>query len=187
MSWKKVGNWIKGNVEGGTKLVGSLLTGNITGAVSAGIGLVTGATGEEDPEKVLESLKSNPDAMVKLKELYVKEEDLVREHIRELKRIELEDEQASHHETQETIRQGDQSEHWFIRFNRPAMAWCALAVSAAYLFINTSPDIMLLSAFMSLPLSYFGLREVGKGIKEMQQNKLVQGISAIKSLRKSGK
>ena len=187
MSWSKVGKWVKGNVGGGAKLVGSLLTGNIPDVISTGIGIVTGATGEDDPEKVLESLKSNPDAMVKLKELYVKEEDLVRQHIKEMKRIELEDEQISHNETQETIRQGDQSEHTFIRFNRPAMAWCGLLISAAYLFISSSPDLMLLSVFMSLPLSYFGLREVGKGIKEVQKNKLVQGISAIKSLRNLGK
>lgn len=187
MSWGKVGDWLKDNVSGGTKLVGSLLTGNLPSAVSTGIGLITGATGEDDPEKALESLKHNPDAMVKLKELYVREEDSVRSHITEMKRLELEDDQASHEQTQNTIRQGDQSEYWFIRAQRPAMAWCGLGISSTYLFVSNNPDLMLLSVFMSLPLSYFGLREIGKNVKEVQKSKIYQGVSAIKSLRNLGK
>ena len=65
MDWSSVGDWIKGNAGSGAALVGSLLTGNIPGAVAAGMSLVSGATGTDNPSDALMQLQTNPDAMLK--------------------------------------------------------------------------------------------------------------------------
>lgn len=82
--WGKVGGWLKDNAGTGAALVGSLLTGNAPGAIAAGISLVSGATGTDDPVKVLEQLQTNPDTAVKLKELALQDEENIRNHIREM-------------------------------------------------------------------------------------------------------
>lgn len=69
MNWSDVGNFLKENKTGVAGLVGSLLTGNVVGAVSAGASMVAQATGTTDPEQALVTLKSNPDAMVRLEEI----------------------------------------------------------------------------------------------------------------------
>ena len=81
MDWKSLGGWIKENAGTGAALVGSLLTGNVPGAVAAGVSLVSGATGTDDPEKALHQLQGNPEALLKLKELYYQNEASVRSHI----------------------------------------------------------------------------------------------------------
>lgn len=53
MEWRDVGDWLKNNAGPGAALVGSLLTGNIPGAIAAGVSLVGGATGEANPDKSL--------------------------------------------------------------------------------------------------------------------------------------
>ena len=37
MNWSDVGDWIIGNAGNGFSLVGSLLTGNVAGAIAAGV------------------------------------------------------------------------------------------------------------------------------------------------------
>jgi len=187
MKWNKVGNWIKENASGGAGLVGSLLTGGVPGAIAAGISIVSGATGTDDPEKVLQSLKDSPVSMVKLKELYVKEEDNVRRHLKEMKQLELEDEQHEHLVTQETIRQADKSEHGFVRNTRPMMAWCFTIASIAYVFMGGSVDVMILGMFMSYPLSYAGMRQIGKGMDTVKGDKAVLVNTAINLLKGKGK
>ena len=39
MNWSDVGSWLKDNAGTGAALVGSLLTGNVPGAVAAGVAL----------------------------------------------------------------------------------------------------------------------------------------------------
>ena len=51
--WSAVGGWLKDNAGTGAVLVGSILTGNVPAAVAAGAALVSSATGESDPAKVL--------------------------------------------------------------------------------------------------------------------------------------
>lgn len=122
MSWKKVGSWLKNNAGSGTALIGSLLTGNVHGAIAAGVSLVSSATGTDDPTEALTQLQSNPETLLKLKELYYENEKEVRDHLQTMTRLRLEDQQHEHQQTQETIRAGDASLDKKIRLVRPTMA-----------------------------------------------------------------
>lgn len=180
MDWKSLGGWIKENAGTGAALVGSLLTGNVPGAVAAGVSLVSGATGTDDPEKALHQLQGNPEALLKLKELYYQNEASVRSHIAEMKRLELEDAQAQHQTTQQTIQNSDNSQYAFVRNTRPGQSWVSLIAAIAYVFINDQPDVMILGALLTLPWAYAGLRQVGKGV-----NSLAGTITRNKSQRQS--
>lgn len=122
MNWSDVGNWLKNNAGTGAALVGSLLTGNVPGAVAAGVALVGSATGTNDPAKALEALQGDPATVLKLKELAIQEEASIREHIRTLAEMELKDKQAEHEQQQLTIRGGDNAGDEYVRHTRPMMA-----------------------------------------------------------------
>ena len=131
MTWQAVGDWLKNNAGTGAALVGSLLTGNIPAAVAAGVSLVSTATGEATPAKALQALQADPGVMLRLRELAIQEEASIREHIRTMEEMRLKDEQAAHHEQQETIRGGDKAEDEYVRHTRPRMArqsWYATAL-----------------------------------------------------------
>lgn len=164
MDWSSVGGWIKENAGTGAALVGSLLVGNVPGAVAAGVSLVSGATGTDDPDKALQELKGNPDAMLKLRQLYYQSEASVRDHIRDMKEIELKDKQAEHSTAQETIRNADRAEDPFVRRTRPGQSWVSLIAALAYVFTIDEPDVYILGALLTLPWAYAGLRQVGKGV-----------------------
>lgn len=128
--WAQVGDWLKNNAGTGAALVGSLLTGNVPGAIAAGVSLVTGATGEAEPDKVLATLQAEPGTVVKLREMALANEASIREHIRQMAEIEAKDEQDAHREQQQTIRSGDNAEDEYVRRTRPRMArqsWYATA------------------------------------------------------------
>lgn len=167
MDWSSIGSWIKDNAGPGAALVGSLLTGNVPGAVAAGVSLVSSATGTDDPAKALQQLQGNPETLVKLKELAYQNEQTIRKHIEEMNRLELEDAQKRHHETQQTIRAGDQAEDAFVRRTRPGQSWVSLFAALAYVFVNDQPDVYILGALLTLPWAYAGLRQVGKGVDSM--------------------
>lgn len=169
MSWEKVGNWIKDNAGSGAALVGSLLTGNVPGAVAAGVALVSDATGSDTPTDALLSLQGQPEALLRLKELAHQERDQIRKHIEAMKRLELEDQQAAHATTQATVIAGDKAEDWFVRRTRPAQAWLSLVAAIAYVFWKDAPDVMVLGALLTMPWAYAGLREVGKGIQAFKK------------------
>lgn len=122
MDWSDIGKWLKNNAGSGAALVGSLLTGNVPGAVAAGVSLVSAATGSNDPSTALATLQGNPETLLKLKELAYREEDSIREHIRAMEEARLKDEQLAHEQQQETIRTGDKSEDEYVRHTRPMMA-----------------------------------------------------------------
>ena len=132
MTWSKVGNWLKDNAGKGAALIGSLLTGNVPGAIAAGVGLISGATGTDDPTEALATLQTDPAALVRLKELYYANEADVRRRIAETKRLELEDEQKAHEQQQRTIRAGDQSTDEKVRWVRPRMAQQSWTATIAY-------------------------------------------------------
>jgi hypothetical protein len=98
------------------------LTGNVPGAVAAGIALVGSATGTTNPANALQALQSNPETMLKLRELALKEEASIREHIQAMEELRLKDEQSAHEQQQETIRTGDKVEDEYVRHTRPLMA-----------------------------------------------------------------
>ena len=178
--WSKVGGWLKDNASDGAALVGSLLTGNVAGAVAAGAALVSSATGSNDPSKVLEKLQSDPDAVLKLKELVYKNEQDVRAHIETMERLELKDQQLEHSETQQTIRAGDASTDREIRMVRPTMAkqsWIATicyCIGCFGLLAMSGDDVF--SGYIAMTLfapagAYLGLRTTDKGIHAWKEAK----------------
>lgn len=171
MNWSEVGNWLKNNAGSGATLVGSLLTGNVSGAVAAGMALVSSATGETDPAKALQQLQQDPATMLRLRELAIQEEASIREHLRLMNEATLRDEQEAHKQQQETIRSGDNAEDEYVRHTRPLMArqsWYAtmgyvIGFEAAKAF-NYGPGA---SADMAMILiapaaAYIGFRTAGK-------------------------
>lgn len=161
MDWQQVGDWLKTNAGTGAALVGSLLTGNIPGAVAAGVSLVTSATGQATPEAALSQLQNDPATVVRLRELAVQNDASIREHIRAMTEAELKDKQAEHHETQETIRAGDRADDRFVRWTRPGQSWASLGCAFAYVWLRDQPSIEVLLALLALPWAYAGLRQVG--------------------------
>lgn len=135
MNWSDVGSWLKDNAGTGAALVGSLLTGNVPGAVAAGVALVGSATGTNDPAKALAALQGDPATVLKLRELAVQEEASIREHIRTMEEMRLKDEQAAHEQQQLTIRGGDNAEDEYVRHTRPMMARQSWYATMAYVLL----------------------------------------------------
>lgn len=174
-NWKRVGTWLKDNAGAGAALVGSLLTGNIPGAVAAGVSLVTGATGEANPDKVLQALQTDPGTLLRLRELAVQSDASIREHIRAMEELRQKDLQAEHHETQETVRAGDRAEDRLVRWTRPLQSWVSLLAAIGYGLGSKAPSIELLTLLLALPWAYAGLRQIGKGIDTMAATKGAKG------------
>ncbi len=162
MKWSDVGNWVQNNAGTGAALVGSLLTGNLPMAVASGVALVTSATGQATPENVLASLQTDPATVVRLRELAIQDEENIRNHIREMTRLQLEDEQKAHETTQNTIRNGDNSNDKVVRWTRPLQSWLSMVFAGFYVFRDGPVDIAILGILLTLPFSYAGLRQLGK-------------------------
>lgn len=167
MEWADVGGWLEKNAGTGAALVGSLLVGNVPGAVAAGVSLVASATGHATPDAAMAALQGNPDALIKLKELANANDADIRAHIAKMteldlqnKQAELADAQAEQKQTQDTIRSGDNAEDKFVKRTRPGQAWLSLAAGIVYAFLNHNPDIAVLGMLFTLPFTYAGLRTV---------------------------
>lgn len=132
MNWSEVGSWIKNNAGPGAALIGSLMSGNVPGAMSAGVALVSSATGTNDPSEALAALQGDPMTLVKLKELAQQNEADIRRHLETMERLKLEDRQHEHEQQQKTIRAGDTAEDPFIRHTRPTMAKESWTATVAY-------------------------------------------------------
>lgn len=174
MDWKDVGDWLKSNAGTGAALVGSLLTGNIPGAVAAGVSLVTSATGQATPDAALSQLQNDPASVVKLRELAIQNEASIREHVRAMTELELTDKQAEHHETQETIRKGDGAEDVVVRRTRPLQSWASLICAFAYVWVKEDPSLEITLALLALPWAYAGLRQIGHWAEVVSSKKVVK-------------
>jgi len=178
MSWKNVGNWLKNNAGKGTALVGSLLTGNVPGAIAAGVSLVSSATGTDDPVKALESLQVDPQTMVKLKELYYQNEESVRQHVESMARIDLEE----HQTTQKTIQSGDNASDEYVRRTRPQMARQSWMATIAYClgcwvyqaFTDQSIFDVYIAGILSSPAWVYNGMRTGDKFALAKQGKLNQ-------------
>lgn len=180
MSWNEVGTWIKDNVGSGAALIGSLLTGNVPGAVAAGISMISSATGTDDPKRALVELQNEPEAMIKLKKIAAENEASIRKHIESMERMRLEDAQKKHEQTQQTIRSGDDIKDQYVRHTRPKMAkqsWIATigycigcfgvhAIQGADLF-----DIALAGILSAPAWAYLGLRTGDKFASAWKERK----------------
>jgi len=176
--WDQIGSFLKDYGGSSAALVGSLLTGNVPAAFAAGQALVATATGTTDPEKALQSLQSSPETVLRLQELANANEADIRRHLEamtlaelESKKADLNDAQASHSQTQETIRNGDNSEDKDIRMVRPTMAKQSWYATLAYAFIvvgstftkTVLPFSLELAMILSAPAwAYLGLRSWDK-------------------------
>ena len=171
INWSDVGDWLKGNAGTGATLVGSLITGNIPGAVAAGVALVSSATGTNNPTEALEALQTNPQTVIRLRELTIQNDASIREHLRIIHKQELDDLKAEHETTQKTIQSGDVAEDVFVRRTRPAQSWLSLSAALVYVFTKNSPSVEVLMLLLALPWAYAGLRQIGKGIENFKQSK----------------
>lgn len=180
MDWKDVGNWIKNNAGQGAALVGSLMTGNVPGAIAAGVSLVSSATGTTDPTEALAALQGDPSTMVRLKELAVQEEADIRKHLRDMEEMRLKDQQHEHEQTQNTVRSGDNAEDPFVRHTRPKMAKQSWTATVAYCIgcfgvrTITGDDIfsITVAGVLSAPAwAYIGLRTGDKFAKALESHR----------------
>lgn len=171
MNWSDVGGWLKDNAGSGVAMVGSLLTGNYPAAIAQGAALIAKATGTDDPQKALEALQTDPNVMLRLRELAVQEAESIREHHREMKRMELQDEQRRHEVTQQTVRAGDAATDEKLRWVRPDMAqqsWKAtvaycLVSAVTHAFTDSSIFMIEIAGLLSAPaFAYLGLRTYDK-------------------------
>lgn len=175
MSWKSVGEWLTKHGGAGAALVGSLVVGNVPGAIAAGVSMISSATGESVPERALEALQHEPGSLLKLRELAAKENDAIREHIRAMEELRLKDEQAAHKEQQDTIRSGDNSNDEYVRHTRPKMARQSWYVTAGYVVafeaVKTSGLVAvgasweLAMLLMAPAAAYLGFRSFDKRAK----------------------
>lgn len=165
-NWKDVGEWLQRNAGSGAALVGSLLTGNIPGAVAAGVAMVGSATGHATPDLALNSLQSDPASVIRLREIASQDEASIREHIRAMAEIHARNEQAEHEQTQLTIRSGDNAEDIVVRRTRPLQSWASLAAAFAYVAWREGSkqdiSVEVLMILLTLPWAYAGLRQWGK-------------------------
>lgn len=161
MNWSEVGNWLKGNAGTGATLIGSLITGNVPGAVAAGVALVSSATGTTDPATAFRALQ-DPTVQIRLAELQQQEQPSIRQHLAEMAALEYKDAADSHHETQETVRAGDVADDRLVRWTRPLQSWLSLGAALWYALSVQTPSEFVLGALLTLPLSYAGLRGLEK-------------------------
>jgi hypothetical protein len=167
MNWSAVGNWLKDHAGTGASLIGSLLVGNVPGAVAAGVALVSSATGTDDPGQALAALQTDPSTVLALRKLAAENEAGIRSHLESMTRLRLENEQAEHHETQETIRSGDAAADERVRWVRPSMATQSWTATIAYcigcfgvvaITGNAVFDMALAGILVSPAWAYMGLR-----------------------------
>lgn len=169
MEWSDVGGWLQKNAGPSAALVGSLLVGNVPGAVAAGVALVSGATGHATPDEAMNAFQTNPDTVVKLRELANADAASIRDHIAKMTELDLADKQAEQHETQETIRNGDKQDDRVVRWTRPLQSWVSLMAAIFYCLNNPHPDLAILGMLLTLPFTYAGLRTV-QHYNEMKAN-----------------
>ena len=100
-------------------------------------------------------MNASPEQMVQLQRIN-------NEFKLEKMRIENADKQSEHKQTQETIRNGDNSSSAFVRFTRPGQSWLSLIGAMYYALFTQSPDVTILGALLTLPFTYAGLRQFGK-------------------------
>lgn len=136
MDWKKVGDWLKKNAVPGLSVAGALVTGGVPAAIAMGASLIQSATGQSDPDEALKVLQSDPQAVIRLKELVFQNEENIRQHLRATEEARLKDLQAEHREQQDTIRSGDNSQDEYVRHTRPMMARWSFYVTAFYVLAS---------------------------------------------------
>ncbi|EMV7052222.1 hypothetical protein AADF82_000312 [Vibrio cholerae] len=151
--------------------ISSLFGGNDTASkVADAVEAVDGALGMNKAQKQIaltrELQSFPPEALVDLERIKVEME----REITRRQELALQDKQAEHHETQETIRAGDKAEDPYIRKTRPLMARQSFWGMILYIFLFEGlkafvPGAEGADAWMALTIgtpafAYLGLRTV---------------------------
>lgn len=167
MDWSDVGDWIKGNTGNGVSLIGSLLTGNIPGAIAAGVSMVSGVTGTTDPVNSLIALQNDPKLLIELERVKNERAAEINRHVETMALAEIEDKQKEHETTAKVIIEGQKvATGWFEKNSRPLMAWCSLGFTFWYLGYslveNTAVSEVGLIAASGGYFAWMGLRSLDK-------------------------
>ena len=118
------------------RTVGSWFGGDTAKTADSVAGIVESVNGEinpQDQQRVLEQKLAQlpPEQFVQIESLKVQLEQYQLERDKSL----LADQQAAHHEQQETIRNGDNATDEYVRQTRPRMARLSLYSSIAYVML----------------------------------------------------
>jgi len=168
-AWGKVGDFIKEKGSGLVAVAGSVLTGNIPGGIAAAASMLLEATGESDPEKVLDKLQKDPSMMSKMNEIALKYEVELRKYNQQMLVEQYKDVQSEHKETQDTIRAGDKAQDEYVRRTRPLIARISFIVGCAYMVgmealnafstkVHSGADVQIAMVMFSPAWAYMGLR-----------------------------
>lgn len=160
--WSDVGNWIKDNAGSGAALIGSLLTGNVPGAIAAGVSMVSGVTGTDDPEKSLIALQADPKLIIELERVKNERQHDVDRHIEAMALADLEDKQKEHETTAKVIVEGQKAADNLVeKCVRPVMALSSMVFSGFYVQ-SGSADAALLAIVIGPCFAWMGLRTIDK-------------------------
>ncbi len=172
MKWQDVGDWLKS--KGGTLLglAGAVATGNVPAGIAAVASLVTEATGESTPALALAKLQGDPAMVLKLEELIKANEQSIREHQREMLRMQIEADSKEHDTQQTTIREGDKAGDEYVRHTRPMMARQSWYATAGYVIVFEGARALgyaqsgaswdLAAVLMAPAAAYLGFRSLDK-------------------------
>ncbi|EID4424915.1 hypothetical protein LBY41_003184 [Vibrio vulnificus] len=150
--------------------ISSLFGGNETAEnLAKAVEAVDGAVSMNKEQKQFaltrELQKFPPEALVDLERVKVEME----KEITRRQELALQDKQAEHHETQETIRAGDKAADEYVRQTRPKMARQSFLYMVLYVFLfeglkvhgsGTGADIYIALTIGSLAFAYHGLRTI---------------------------
>ncbi|EJF7232746.1 hypothetical protein [Vibrio cholerae] len=149
--------------------ISSLFGGNDTASkVADAVEAVDGALGMNKAQKQIaltrELQSFPPEALVDLERIKVEME----REITRRQELALQDKQAEHHETQETIRNGDNAQDEYVRHTRPKQARQSFWAGTLYIFGMTAakvfnlsddgPDLYVALTLYALSWAYHGLR-----------------------------
>lgn len=120
---RTVGGWFGGDSA----------TAKAADSVASIVETVNGAINPADQQRVLEQKLAQlpPEQLVQLETLKVQLQQLQLER----DKAQMADQQAAHHEQQETIRNGDNATDEYVRQTRPLMARLSLYSSIAYVMV----------------------------------------------------
>ncbi|HAV1517128.1 TPA: DUF190 domain-containing protein [Vibrio parahaemolyticus] len=136
---------------------------NLAKAVEAVDGAVSMSKEQKQIALTRELQAMPPEALVDLERVKVEME----KEITRRQELALQDKQAEHHETQETIRAGDKAADEYVRQTRPKMARQSLLYMVLYVFLfeglrvnglGAGADIYIALTIGSIAFAYHGLR-----------------------------
>lgn len=131
---------IKDIIGSAAPLLGSMVGGPLGGSLGT---LIADKLGVEDnPESILNKLRTDPDALVKIKQMESDE----RQQLRELKfketQLQSKERMHEHETTQNTIQTGDTAEDPYVRHTRPKMARWSFYVGCTYTILMEFATIL---------------------------------------------